>query len=134
MGMIANQRNRLDPSLMDRNELEQLSAVIQKADHAALVSKDGEKIGIPEPIYRHLVRVVRMMKDGKAVVMLPENETFTTQAPPIFSACRGSTSSIWSKKGRFHFTMLARIEECISRISSTISRSEMANEETPWID
>ena len=41
-------------------------------------------IELPDVVFHHLVRVIRNMTEGKAVVLLPENEVFTTQAAADF--------------------------------------------------
>lgn len=78
--MITSQPNRLDPSTIDREELDKVFAAFSQPGHVAFVDKDGNRTEIPEPIYHHLMRIARMMQRGQAIVMLPENETFTTQA------------------------------------------------------
>jgi excisionase family DNA binding protein len=46
-----------------------------------LIDPEGdERIEIPAALCKHLVRVVQMMKEGRAIVMIPEDEAFTTQA------------------------------------------------------
>lgn len=54
---MTTQENRLDPSLL----------------------------GLPGPIYQVLVNLVRQMQEGRAVVLMPEDETFMTQAAASFS-------------------------------------------------
>jgi len=78
--MITSQPNRLDPSTIDREELDRVFAAFSQPGHVAFVDNDGNRTEIPEPIYHHLVRIARMMQKGQAIVMLPENEKFTTQA------------------------------------------------------
>ena len=48
------------------------------------VMASGVRIDLPDPIFHLLVRTVRMMQEGKAVVLMPEDETFTTQAAANF--------------------------------------------------
>src|SRR5688572_19991837 len=76
-------KNRLDPSLFSRQEIDDLVHVLTE-DRPALVGREGVRIELPDAIFHHLVRVVRTMREGKAVVLLPENETFTTQAAADF--------------------------------------------------
>lgn len=78
--MITSQPNRLDPSTIDREELDKVFAAFSQPGHVAFIDKDGNRTEIPEPIYHHLMRIARMMQQGQAIVMLPENEKFTTQA------------------------------------------------------
>lgn len=35
---------------------------------------------IPEVLFEHFARIVRLMSERKAIVLIPEDETFTTQA------------------------------------------------------
>jgi len=78
--MISTKQNRLDPSNLDPGELEQLVGLLSRTGTPALVDEAGNRINLPEPVYRQLLRVLRMMQEGRAIVMLPEDETFTTQA------------------------------------------------------
>src|ERR1051325_5967418 len=77
---------RLDPSLLtpeDRESLDQLSSALND-EKPALVGREGVHIQLPDPVFHMLVRVVRNMRAGKAVVLLPEQEAFTTQAAANF--------------------------------------------------
>ncbi len=81
---MITQENRLDPSLLDPVELDRLMRLIRKEEHPALVGQDGERIDLPGPIFQVLVNLVRQMQEGRAVVLMPEDETFTTQAAASF--------------------------------------------------
>ena len=50
----------------------------------ALVGRAGVRLELPEPSFQLLVRVVRTLREGKAVVVLPESESMTTQAAAEF--------------------------------------------------
>ncbi len=78
--MITTRNNRLDPSLLNREELDRLVAAFSAEGHVALIDGKGRRTEIPEPIYRHILRMLTLMKGGRAVILLPEDETFTTQA------------------------------------------------------
>lgn len=82
--MIANQQTRLDPSTVDREELDRLVAAFSEPGHVAVIDSKSHRTEIPEPIYQHLMRIIRIMREGQAVVMIPEAETFTTQAAANF--------------------------------------------------
>ena len=76
-------RNRLDPSALTMRqlrELDRLSEAVLADERPALVGRQGVRVELPEPIFHLLVRVVRTMREGKAVVLLPETESMTTQA------------------------------------------------------
>lgn len=79
--------NRFDPSVLTTRqlrELDRLSEAIQADERPALVGREGVRLELPDPIFHLLVRVVRTMREGKAVVLLPESESLTTQAAADF--------------------------------------------------
>lgn len=78
------QENRLDPSQLDPAELDRLMSVIGRDERPALVGREGVRIDLPEPIFHVLVNLIRQMQEGRAVVLMPEDETFTTQAAATF--------------------------------------------------
>src|SRR3974390_3208965 len=45
----------------------------------ALVAADGERLGLPDAVYRLLKDIVRNMQLGRAIVLVPENQQLTTQ-------------------------------------------------------
>lgn len=77
-------KNRLDPSIIDRELLNKLVAAFSHPGHVSIIDKDGQETQLPEPLYQHLMRIVRLMREGQAIIMLPEDETFTTQAAANF--------------------------------------------------
>lgn len=77
--MLSTRRNRLDPSVIKRETLDRLVAAFSQPGHAILIDKEGRRTELPEPLYQHLLRIVDLMREGRAVVMIPEDETFTTQ-------------------------------------------------------
>jgi excisionase family DNA binding protein len=81
---VTEQKNRLDPSDLERPEVDRLLYVLSRP-HAMLIDAEGEeKIEIPPALYKHLVRVVQLMKERRAIIMIPEDEAFTTQAAANF--------------------------------------------------
>ena len=79
--------NRLDPSALTRRQLRELdrfSEAVLADERPALVGREGVRLELPEPIFHLLARVVRTMREGKAVVLLPETESMTTQAAAEF--------------------------------------------------
>lgn len=78
--MITTRNNRLDPSEIPEEELDQLARLFAKSGHVALIDDQGKRTHIPEALFAHLARIVRLMSERKAVVLVPEDETFTTQA------------------------------------------------------
>lgn len=81
---MTTQENRLDPSQLDPAELDRLMALIGGEERPDLVGREGVRIDLPEPIFHVLVSLVRQMREGRAVVLMPEDETFTTQAAASF--------------------------------------------------
>ena len=77
---MSNRQNRLDPSMLDPEELKDLVRFLSATGSPALVDEHGEHLELPKPVYQQLLRVLKMMNEGRAIVMLPEEETFTTQA------------------------------------------------------
>src|SRR5271166_982053 len=45
----------------------------------ALVGADGEKVELPNTVFRLLKDIVRNMQLGRAIVLIPENQQLTTQ-------------------------------------------------------
>jgi excisionase family DNA binding protein len=78
--MLTTRNNRLDPSLIPEDQLARLARVFAKPDHVALIDDQGNRTHLPEALFAHFARIVRLMSEGKAIVLMPENEAFTTQA------------------------------------------------------
>ena len=78
--MLTTRTNRLDPSLIPDDELAGLAKAFAKPDHVALIDEHGNRTHIPETLFTHFARIVRLMSEHKAVVLMPEEEAFTTQA------------------------------------------------------
>ena len=76
--------SRFDPSLLSPDELDRLAEMVCEEERPALIGREGVRIELPDPIFHLLVRTLRMMRQGKAIVLLPEDETFTTQAAADF--------------------------------------------------
>jgi excisionase family DNA binding protein len=78
--------NRVDASLLTNKEralLPQLLTLAQSG-HPSLKGADGTELPLPEPIYQLLVKVIQDLRSGRAIVLVPEDETFTTQAAANF--------------------------------------------------
>lgn len=78
--MMKFAQSRLDPSLLSPQELDRLAEMVFEEERPALVGREGVRIDLPDPIFHLLVRTVRAMQEGKCIFLLPEDETFTTQA------------------------------------------------------
>jgi len=78
--MLTTRTNRLDPSLIPEDELTALAQLFSKRDHVALIDENGKRTHIPEALFAYFARIVRLISERKAIVMMPEDEAFTTQA------------------------------------------------------
>ena len=78
--MLTTRTNRLDPSLIPPDELERMVKLFARPEHVLLTDSEGNQTEIPEALFQHFARIVRLMSERKAIVMLPEDEAFTTQA------------------------------------------------------
>jgi excisionase family DNA binding protein len=78
--MLTTRNNRLDPSLIPEEQLAELAKVFAKPDHVALIDAQGNRTHLPEALFVHFARIVRLMSEKKAIVLVPEDEAFTTQA------------------------------------------------------
>jgi excisionase family DNA binding protein len=72
--------NRLDPSDIAPEALEALSDMLARPGHVALIDDAGRRAELPAALFHHLVRIVRLMAERRTVALIPEDETFTTQA------------------------------------------------------
>ena len=72
--------NRLDPADIAPEALGALSDMLAQPGHVALVDDEGRRAELPSALFQHLVRIVQLMADRRTVVLIPEDETFTTQA------------------------------------------------------
>ena len=85
--MKAFTTNRLDSSLLteeERSALPHLLELVRGGVHPCLRCKDGTEIQLPEHVFQMLVRILEDMRHGRAIVLVPEEETFTTQAAANF--------------------------------------------------
>lgn len=78
--MLTTRTNRLDPSLIPPDQLEGMVRIFASPDHVLLTDSQGNQTEIPKVLFQHFARIVRLMSEKKAIVMLPEDEAFTTQA------------------------------------------------------
>lgn len=78
--MLTTRTNRLDPSLIPEDQLARVVQIFARPGHVLLTDSDGQHTEIPEVLFQHFSRIVRLMAEKKAIVMVPEDEAFTTQA------------------------------------------------------
>jgi excisionase family DNA binding protein len=72
--------NRLDPSSFDPEQLEALNKALARPGHVALIDEEGQRTELPAPLFHQLERMIRLMVEKRAIMVIPEDETFTTQA------------------------------------------------------
>ena len=81
--MKTNQ-NRLAPSDLTPNDFREVDRLLAEVcggqQRPALVSADGERWELPQPVFNMLVQVLRSIRERRAVIMMPEDESFTSQA------------------------------------------------------
>ena len=89
--MAALIESRIDPAQFsneEREELERANDLVRelpKNQRAKLhFGSKRVEISIPAPVYHQLVRVLGALSEGKALVILPEDESLTTQAAAEF--------------------------------------------------
>jgi excisionase family DNA binding protein len=98
------QKNRLDPSDLGRPEVDRLLFFLSRPKNAMLIDAEGkETTEIPLPLYKHLVRVVQMMKEGRSIVLIPDDEAFTTQAAAAFLGMSRQTFVNLIESGKIPF-------------------------------
>jgi len=62
----------------ENRQIRELNRMLQRGA-PALVGAGGERLELPEAVYRLLKEIVRNMQLGRAIVLVPENEQLTTQ-------------------------------------------------------
>jgi excisionase family DNA binding protein len=75
--------HRIDSSQFETSEIETILDLVRRKK-PALIDREGNRTELPEPLYKVLIHIVEQMKQGRAIVMMPEDETFTTQAAANF--------------------------------------------------
>jgi len=76
--------HRIDPSSVEPSEIEALELLISQGGRPALVDATGNRSELPEALYKLLVHIIEQIKKGQSMVLVPEDETFTTQAAANF--------------------------------------------------
>jgi len=62
----------------EQKQVQALEAMLRHGS-AALISSTGERIDLPNTVYKILRRVVTLMSHGQAVTLIPDNQAVTTQ-------------------------------------------------------
>jgi len=66
-------------SANDEHELRAFARVLE-SHQAALIGPGEDRISLPEPIYRVLVRALRVLERGEGVMIVPSTQEMTTQS------------------------------------------------------
>ena len=72
--------NRLTPSDVATEALDELSEMLAAPGHVALIDDRGRRVELPAALFAFFARVVRLMSERRTLILMPEDETFTTQA------------------------------------------------------
>ena len=79
--------NRLDPSALEPAELDALQEVAASPGHLRLTDDRGNGAELPPVLARHLRHVLDLMRRRQTVMLIPEDERFTTQAAADYLGC-----------------------------------------------
>ncbi len=71
---------RLRSSEFTEETLTRLAEVLEQSGEVALTDTEGHRIELPAPLVRHLLLLVQLMQQKRTLVLIPEDETLTTQA------------------------------------------------------
>jgi excisionase family DNA binding protein len=70
--------DRLEPSQLRPEEIDQLEDVLN--DSPCLIGREDFRLELPDPIFHLLLHVVRMMRKGEVILLMPEDECVSTQS------------------------------------------------------
>jgi len=76
--------NRLDPSDINPDALDALMEILQGSGPVVLARDEGQRVELPDPLFKYLMHVLRLMQQGRPIAMVPEDEECTTQAAADF--------------------------------------------------
>src|SRR4029077_14850112 len=76
--MVATAQHPITLPKAEQKRVEELDALLSRGN-AALVSSSGERIELPNTVYKILRKVVTLMAHGQAVTLVPDNQAVTTQ-------------------------------------------------------
>ena len=72
--------NRLDPADVGSEAISDLSGLLATSGHVALTDGAGHSVRLPAPLFAFFTQMVRAMSERRTVLLMPEDEAFTTQA------------------------------------------------------
>jgi excisionase family DNA binding protein len=70
----------LDPSSVAPEALEELAEALAAPGTAVLIGDDGQHVELPAALFEHLTRIVQLMREKRTLMLVPEDEEYTTQA------------------------------------------------------
>jgi excisionase family DNA binding protein len=76
--MAATAQHPITLPKAEQKRVEELDALLSRGN-AVLVSASGERIELPNTVYKILRKVVTFMAHGQAVTLVPDNQAVTTQ-------------------------------------------------------
>jgi len=76
--MAATAQHPITLPKAEQKRVEELDVLLSRGN-AALVSSTGERIELPNTVYKILRKVVTLMAHGQAVTLVPDNQAVTTQ-------------------------------------------------------
>jgi excisionase family DNA binding protein len=78
--MSSLQDRRVEPSEVSPEILRQIEDLVHSRNGASLIGPDGQPVPLPEALNDLLLFVVEAMQRNQAILFIPEDEAFTTQA------------------------------------------------------
>lgn len=85
MGTMSDlQDRRLEPSDISPDILRQIENLVYSHSGASLVGPDGHPVPLPKALNDLLLFLVEAMQRNQAIMMVPEDEAFTTQAAATY--------------------------------------------------
>lgn len=72
--------NRLDPADVGSEAISDLSGLLATSGHVALTDGAGHSVRLPAPLFSFFTQMVQAMSERRTVLLMPEDEAFTTQA------------------------------------------------------
>ena len=82
--MATQIERRIDPSDIPEDEQRRLRELFEGSERPRLIGPDGEEIHLPDAFNNLFVDLLRIMETRQAIVLMPEEEAFTTQAAANF--------------------------------------------------
>jgi hypothetical protein len=118
--MAATAQHSITLPKAEQKRVQELEAMLSQGN-AALVSSTGERIDLPNTVYKILKKVVTLMAHGQAITLIPDNQAVTVLRTSWECHCRFSSNCL--KLEQWRITGLAISDECICGMSSYTLRN-----------